>query len=65
MKKVIELDETLAGEVMQIKDDFAVGPLQNIDTEEGWHARLNWWRGLSRDRHTRKVLQVVLMTGKR
>jgi len=47
MKQVIELDETLAGDVVQIKDDFAVGPLENIDTEDGWQARLNWWRTIS------------------
>lgn len=46
MKQVMELDETLAGEVIQIRDDFAVGPLQGIDTEEGWQARLEWWRSL-------------------
>jgi hypothetical protein len=46
MQKVIELDETLAGEVIQIKDDFAAGPLTGIDTEEGWQARIEWWRGL-------------------
>ena len=47
MKQVIELDETLAGEVVQIKDDFAVGPLAAIDTEEGWQARLDWWKSVS------------------
>jgi Domain of unknown function (DUF1835)/Protein of unknown function len=46
MKQVIELDQTLAGDVVQIKDDFAVGPLAGIDTEEGWQARLEWWRTL-------------------
>ena len=46
MKEVIVQDETLAGEVVQIKDDFAVGPLTGIDTEEGWQARYNWWMGL-------------------
>jgi hypothetical protein len=46
MKQVIEQDETLAGEVVQIKDDFAVGPLAGIDTEEGWQARHNWWMSL-------------------
>lgn len=46
MKRVIEMDETLAGEVIQIKDDFAVGPLQGIDTEEGWQARLDWCKRL-------------------
>lgn len=46
MKQVIELDEMMAGDIIQIKDDFAVGPLINIDTEEGWQARLDWWRGI-------------------
>lgn len=46
MKEVIALDETLAGDVIQIKDDFAVGPLKDIDTEEGWQARWDWWRML-------------------
>jgi Domain of unknown function (DUF1835)/Protein of unknown function len=47
MKQVIEMDETLTGDVIQIKDDFAVGPLQSLDTEEGWQARLDWWRTIS------------------
>jgi hypothetical protein len=46
MKQVIEMDETLAGDVIQIKDDFAVGPLQSIDNEEGWQARVEWWKSL-------------------
>ena len=40
------MDESIAGEVIQIKDDFAVGPLQGIDTNEGWQARMDWWKGL-------------------
>lgn len=46
LQKAIELDETLAGEVIQVKDDFAVGPLASLDTEEGWNARVEWWRSL-------------------
>lgn len=46
MKQVMELDETLAGEVILIRDDFAVGPLTGLDTEEGWNARMEWWRSL-------------------
>ena len=46
LKKAIELDETLKGEVLEIKDDFAVGPLENIDTAEGWETRENWWKDL-------------------
>ena len=44
MKQVIAMDETLAGDVVQIKDDFAVGPLTALDTEEGWQARVDWWK---------------------
>ena len=44
LQKSFELDETLAGDIVQIKDDFAVGPLANIYTEEGIEARNQWWR---------------------
>jgi len=43
LKQAIELDETLAGDVLQVKDDYAVGPLVNIFTEEGAAARRRWW----------------------
>ncbi|MBP7557359.1 MAG: DUF1835 domain-containing protein [Chitinophagaceae bacterium] len=46
MQKVGELEPTLAGDVWQIRDDFAVGPLAALDTEEGWAARNTWWKGL-------------------
>jgi hypothetical protein len=44
LKKAIELDGTLQGEVVQITDDFAVGPLLNIYTKEGVESRKQWWR---------------------
>lgn len=44
LKKAIELDETMQGDVIQIKDDYAVGPLTGIYTEEGMEARKQWWR---------------------
>lgn len=47
MKKVMEQDEILSGEVVLIRDDFAVGPLSALDTEEGWQARLEWWKNLA------------------
>jgi hypothetical protein len=46
LQKAIELDDVLHGDVYQIKDDFAVGPLAEIDTAEGWAERENWWRNL-------------------
>lgn len=47
LEEVAGLDESLVGEVLLIRDDFAVGPLQQLDTEEGWQARLAWWNQLS------------------
>ncbi len=46
LKKAIELDETLNGEIFEIKDEWGVGPLKDIDTDEGWSAREDWWRML-------------------
>jgi len=44
LKSAIELDASLQGEVIQIKDDYAVGPLKNIYLGEGIEARKEWWR---------------------
>jgi hypothetical protein len=44
LKEAIKLDESLAGEVFEIKDEWGVGPLKDLDTDEGWAARQNWWR---------------------
>ena len=43
LNKAIELDETLQGNVVQIKDDYAVGPLANLYIGEGITARKDWW----------------------
>lgn len=44
LQQAIELDETLTGEVLLVRDDYAVGPIKDIFTEEGIEARKNWWR---------------------
>lgn len=44
LQKAIELDETLQGEVLQVEDDYAVGPLKDIYTDEGIAARRAWWK---------------------
>lgn len=46
MQQVMELEEDLAGEVWQIKDDFAVGPIQAIYDPEGYQQRRDWWKSL-------------------
>jgi len=44
LKEAIKLDPSLAGDVFEIKDEWGVGPLKGLDTDEGWTARQNWWR---------------------
>jgi len=44
LAKSFELDGTLLGEIIQVKDDYAVGPLKNIYSEEGIVARKEWWK---------------------
>ncbi|UAY50963.1 DUF1835 domain-containing protein [Ferruginibacter albus] len=44
LQKAIELDETLAGDILLIRDDYAVGPLQNLYIGEGIQARRDWWK---------------------
>lgn len=44
LKKATGLDETISGEVIQIEDDFAVGPLLNIYSGQGIDERRQWWR---------------------
>ena len=44
LSKSFELDETLRKEIVEIKDDYAVGPLTDIYREEGRVARKEWWR---------------------
>ena len=46
LQKAIALDETLQGDVIQIKDDYAVGPLGAVYEPEGWQQRKAWWKEL-------------------
>jgi len=43
LEQAIALDETLQGDIMLIKDDYAVGPLNNIYLGEGKEERKKWW----------------------
>ncbi len=44
LTKSFGLDETLRSEIIEIKDDYAVGPLIEIYSDEGIEARKQWWR---------------------
>jgi hypothetical protein len=47
LEQAIALDETLQGEIMLIRDDYAVGPLSNIYLGEGKEERKKWWTDVS------------------
>lgn len=44
LKKAIELEPALTGDILLIEDEFAVGPIRDIYTAEGIEARKQWWR---------------------
>jgi hypothetical protein len=46
IEAAIELDETLAGKVVEIKDDYAVGPILDIYETEGYQIRRDWWQNV-------------------
>ena len=44
LAKSFELDDALEGEILEIKDDYAVGPLIDIHDTYGYQQRRNWWK---------------------
>lgn len=44
LQQAMEMDESLKGEIMIIRDDFSVGPLEDIYSDEGTERRNEWWR---------------------
>lgn len=44
LEQAIELDESLSGKIIEIKDDYAVGPLLDIYETKGYQARRDWWK---------------------
>jgi len=46
LKEAVKLDENLQGEIIEIKDEFAVGPLADIYETEGYQRRRDWWKNL-------------------
>ena len=44
LNNAIEIDSSLDGDVLEIKDDYAVGPIADIYTAEGRNTRNEWWK---------------------
>ncbi|HNJ59399.1 MAG TPA: DUF1835 domain-containing protein, partial [Chitinophagaceae bacterium] len=59
LKNAIELDENLQGDVLEIKDDYAVGPLYNIYESEGYQQRREWWKNLLENSPYKEQLDIV------
>ncbi len=51
LKKSFELDNALQAPILEIQDDYAVGPINNLYAEEGMATRLQWWRDILTDGH--------------
>jgi Protein of unknown function/Domain of unknown function (DUF1835) len=46
LQKAFELDPSMQGEIIEIRDELAVGPIADIYTPEGIEARRQWWRDI-------------------
>lgn len=44
LQKAIELEGSMQGDVVLIRDDYAVGPIADIYVGEGIEARKQWWK---------------------
>ncbi|MBC7828563.1 MAG: DUF1835 domain-containing protein [Chitinophagaceae bacterium] len=44
LQKSFDLDEAMRGDIVEIKDDFAVGPIVDIYNPEAVETRKQWWR---------------------
>lgn len=46
LQKAIALDQSLAGNIVIIRDNYMVGPIEAIDQPEGYQQRREWWKNL-------------------
>jgi len=44
LRKSFDLDESLRGQIIEIRDDYSVGPLKDIYSRQGIEERKDWWR---------------------
>jgi len=59
IEAAIALDESLAGRVVEIKDDYAVGPILDIYETEGYQARRDWWKSILEHSPYEEQLDIV------
>ena len=44
LQKSTELDASMQGEILLVRDDYAVGPIAELYTDEGRTRRIEWWK---------------------
>ena len=49
LRKAFELEPSMSGELLTVCDDFAVGPVSDIYSEEGINNRKEWWKEVLRE----------------
>ena len=59
LSKAFELDESLKGNIIEIKDDYAVGPIIDIYDEYGYQQRRDWWKELLEHSPYEEQLNIV------
>ncbi|HEX8357120.1 MAG TPA: DUF1835 domain-containing protein, partial [Segetibacter sp.] len=68
LRKSFPLDPSMEGEIVEIKDDYAVGPIKDSHTDEWRQTRLQWWKdilhgghyeGIANDGHVDDAKQVA------
>ncbi len=59
IEEAIALDDSLAGKVVEIKDDYAVGPILDIYETEGYQVRRDWWKNILEHSPYEEQLDIV------
>jgi hypothetical protein len=59
LQKAIALDKKMSGDVWQIKDEFAVGPIADIYEPAGYQNRRNWWMELLQHSPYAEAINIV------
>lgn len=59
LNKAFELDESLRGNIIEIKDDYAVGPIVDIYDTYGYQLRRDWWKDLLEFTPYKEQLDIV------
>ncbi len=59
LSKAFELDENLKGNIIEIKDDYAVGSVIDIYDEYGYQQRRDWWKELLQHSPYEEQLTIV------